>query len=104
MAGRELVLRREIPRSRLFLWLAAAAGALSAIAVEAGWVVTEVGRQPWTVYGKLRTSEAVNPAPGLWLGFVFLTVIYVILTVSTVYVLRYLVRRERGAPQERVAA
>ncbi len=97
-------LRREIPRSRLFLWLAAAAGALSAIAVEAGWVVTEVGRQPWTVYGKLRTSEAVNPAPGLWLGFVFLTVIYVILTVSTVYVLRYLVRRERGAPQERVAA
>ncbi|GAB3132416.1 cytochrome ubiquinol oxidase subunit I [Microbispora hainanensis] len=93
--------RREIPRSRLFLWPAAASGVLAVVAVEAGWVVTELGRQPWVVYGKLRTADAVNPAPNLWAGLLLLIVVYTVLTVSTVYVLRLMARaRPVAAPQE----
>ncbi|MEU8178550.1 cytochrome ubiquinol oxidase subunit I [Microbispora hainanensis] len=94
--------RREIPRSRLFLWPAAASGVLAVVAVEAGWVVTELGRQPWVVYGRLRTADAVNPAPNLWAGLLLLVVVYTVLTVSTVYVLRLMLRaRPVAAPQER---
>ncbi|GAA0389328.1 cytochrome ubiquinol oxidase subunit I [Microbispora corallina] len=96
--------RRDLPRSPWFLRLAAASGVLAVLAVEAGWVVTELGRQPWVVYGRLRTSQAVNPAPGLWAGFVLLVVVYTVLTVSTVYVLRHMTRRWRVAPQEAAAA
>ncbi|MBB2741570.1 UNVERIFIED_ORG: cytochrome d ubiquinol oxidase subunit I [Microbispora rosea subsp. rosea] len=97
--------RREIPRSRLFLWPAAASGVLAVVAVEAGWVVTELGRQPWVVYGRLRTADAVNPAPNLWAGLLLLVAVYTVLTVSTVYVLRLMVRaRPVAAPQERETA
>jgi cytochrome d ubiquinol oxidase subunit I len=93
--------RRELPRSRWFLRLAAFSGVAAVIAVEAGWTVTEVGRQPWTVYGHLRTSEAVNPAPGLWTGFVVVTLVYLVLTVATLYVMRLIRWSERPvAPQE----
>ncbi|ASN22815.1 cytochrome ubiquinol oxidase subunit I [Streptomyces pluripotens] len=53
---------RDLPRSRWFLRAAAGAGAACVIAVEAGWVTTEVGRQPWIVYGYMRVSEAVTAA------------------------------------------
>ncbi|MGV9774856.1 cytochrome ubiquinol oxidase subunit I [Streptosporangium sp. NPDC003464] len=94
--------RRDLPRSRWFLRLAAVSGVAAVVAVEAGWVVTEVGRQPWTVYGKLRTFDAVNPVPGLWAGAVVVTLVYVVLTVATVYVMRRLARapQKSAAPQE----
>ncbi|WP_371778416.1 cytochrome ubiquinol oxidase subunit I [Streptosporangium subroseum] len=88
--------RRELPRSRWFLRLAAVSGVAAVVAVECGWVVTEVGRQPWVVYGRLRTIDAVNPAPGLWAGFVIVSLVYLVLTVAIVYVLRRMTR----APQE----
>jgi cytochrome d ubiquinol oxidase subunit I len=95
--------RRDLPRSRWFLRAAALSGVGAALALEAGWVVTEVGRQPWIVYGVLRTSEAVNPAPGLVWGFVLVSVVYAVLTVASVYVLRRLARDKPVpvAPQER---
>jgi cytochrome d ubiquinol oxidase subunit I len=92
--------RRDLPRSPWFLRLAAIAGLAAAVAVEAGWIVTEVGRQPWVVYEKLRTSDAVNPAPGLWIGFVVVCAVYAVLTVATVYVMRALTRDRPLAPQE----
>ncbi|WP_405147301.1 cytochrome ubiquinol oxidase subunit I [Sphaerisporangium sp. NBC_01403] len=93
--------RRELPRSRWFLRVAALSGVFAVIAVEAGWTVTEVGRQPWTVYGHLRTSDAVNPAPGLVTGFVVVTLVYAVLTVVTLYVMRLIRWSERPvAPQE----
>jgi cytochrome d ubiquinol oxidase subunit I len=88
--------RRELPRSRWFLRLATVSGVAAVVAVECGWVVTEVGRQPWVVYGRLRTIDAVNPAPGLWAGFVIVSLVYLVLTVAVVYVLRRMAR----APQE----
>lgn len=92
--------RRDLPRSRLFLYLTAVSGVAAIIAVETGWIVTEVGRQPWTVYGHLRTVDAVNPAPGLWVGFVLVCAVYLALTVGSVYVLRLLTRGGIVAPQE----
>jgi cytochrome d ubiquinol oxidase subunit I len=92
--------RRDLPRSPWFLRLAALAGVASVVAVEAGWVVTEVGRQPWVVYGYQRTADAVNPAPGLTTGLLIVLAVYVALTVAAVYVLRRLARGGRVAPQE----
>jgi cytochrome bd ubiquinol oxidase subunit I len=87
--------RRTVPRSRIFLWCAAGAGVLTYIAVESGWIVTEVGRQPWIVYGVLRTSDAVTHANGVWVSFSLVLVLYLVLAVGTVAVLRAMSRRWR---------
>jgi cytochrome d ubiquinol oxidase subunit I len=93
--------RRRLPESRWFLWAVAVSGVAAVVAMEAGWVVTEVGRQPWVVYGILRTADAVSPAPGLWLGFYAVVAVYTVLTALTVYVLRRLAARPgTPAPQE----
>ena len=54
---------------------------LGFIALEAGWVVTEVGRQPWIIYKVMRTSEAVTPMPGIQYSFYFFTLVYIFLSV-----------------------
>jgi cytochrome d ubiquinol oxidase subunit I len=89
--------RRELPTSRWFYRFAAAAGVAAVVALEAGWVVTEVGRQPWVVYGLLRTSDAVTRAPGTLISFVAVMVIYVILGTATLLVLRAMSRQ--GGPE-----
>ena len=61
---------------------------LGFLAIESGWVVTEVGRQPWIIYGVMRTSEAVTPMPGLWVPMVTFTVLYGILAAIVVWLLR----------------
>jgi cytochrome d ubiquinol oxidase subunit I len=85
--------RRELPTSRWFYRFAAAAGVAAVVALEAGWVVTEVGRQPWVVYGLLRTSDAVTRAPGTLVSFVLVMVVYVILGAATILVLRAMSRQ-----------
>jgi cytochrome d ubiquinol oxidase subunit I len=69
------------------------------VAVEAGWVVTEVGRQPWIVHGVMRTSEAVTPMPGLVGPFVTFTLVYVALAgvVAVVFWRRVRGVGERGS-------
>jgi cytochrome d ubiquinol oxidase subunit I len=52
---------------------------LGFIALEAGWVVTEVGRQPWIIHQVMRTSDAVTPMPGLWIPMTTFTVLYLVL-------------------------
>jgi cytochrome bd ubiquinol oxidase subunit I len=80
--------RRRLPDDRWLLRALVGVGPFGLIAIEAGWVVTEVGRQPWIIYGVLRTSEAVTPMPGLVVPFVTFTTVYVFLSVILVYVLR----------------
>ncbi|WP_308259092.1 cytochrome ubiquinol oxidase subunit I [Pseudonocardia sp. H11422] len=95
--------RRRIPATPWFLRAVAVSGVAAIVAMEAGWVTTEVGRQPWIVYDVLRTADAVSPAPGLYLGFYAVVAIYVVLTGLTVYVLRRLAtRHDTPAPQEAV--
>ena len=92
--------RRDLPRSRVFLWGALAAGPLAAVALELGWVTTEVGRQPWIVYQVMRVEEAVTQASGIRFGYYALVVVYAVLTVATVAALRHLAREGNTARPE----
>jgi cytochrome d ubiquinol oxidase subunit I len=76
----------ESPDRALLLALAAITP-FGFLATEAGWVVTEVGRQPWIVYGVMRTKDAVTPMPGLVIPFVFVTLLYCALGAVVVWLL-----------------
>lgn len=80
--------KKRLPTGRRFLLWLGLISPLGLIAVEAGWVVTEVGRQPWVVKGILRTADAVTPMPGLWLPFLVFTILYVVLGLTAVALLR----------------
>jgi cytochrome d ubiquinol oxidase subunit I len=80
--------RGGLPDSRWFLRALVAATPLGFIAIEAGWVVTEMGRQPWIIYGVMRTADAVTPMPGLVVPFATFTVVYLVLSVILVVLLR----------------
>jgi cytochrome d ubiquinol oxidase subunit I len=84
--------RRRLPRSPWFYGAVAAAGPLSVVALIAGWVTTEVGRQPWVVYGHMRTEEAVTGASGIPVGYASLVVVYAALIAATAWILRRLSR------------
>ncbi|GAA2086074.1 cytochrome ubiquinol oxidase subunit I [Actinomadura alba] len=91
--------RSPVRWSPWLLRAATLAGVGAAIAMEAGWTVTEVGRQPWIVYGVMRTTEAVNPAPGLRFGLYVVLVVYAALAAATISVLLRM-RRPAAAPAE----
>jgi cytochrome d ubiquinol oxidase subunit I len=84
--------RRALPEGRWFLRAVAALGPLSVVALIAGWVTTEVGRQPWVVYEHMRTEEAVTGAGGIPLGYAALVAIYAALAAATWWLLRRLAR------------
>jgi cytochrome d ubiquinol oxidase subunit I len=84
--------RRALPEGRWFLPTVSALGPLSVLALIAGWVTTEVGRQPWVVYGYMRTEEAVTGAGGIPVGYAALVVIYLGLAAATLWLLRRLAR------------
>src|SRR3954447_14946067 len=94
--------RRTVPENRWFLRAVAVSGALTVVALEAGWIVTEVGRQPWTVVGYLLTREAVTTTGNVWLFFTATLVLYAAVGTGTFYVLRLLRRRwrDQGAAEE----
>jgi cytochrome d ubiquinol oxidase subunit I len=82
--------RRRLPRSPWFYRAVVAAGPLSVVALIAGWVTTEVGRQPWVVYGHMRTEAAVTGASGIPIGYATLVVVYAGLLVAVAWILRRL--------------
>jgi cytochrome d ubiquinol oxidase subunit I len=93
--------RRRLPLTVWFLRAVAASGVAAVVAMEAGWITTEVGRQPWIVYRILRTADAVSPAPGLGYGLIAVIAVYTVLTAFTVVVLRRLAHgHDTIAPQE----
>lgn len=80
--------RREALFSRRFLIAVVAAGPLGFLAIEAGWMVTELGRQPWIIVGLMRTADAVTPVEGLAAPFAVFTLLYVGLSAVVVRLLR----------------
>jgi cytochrome d ubiquinol oxidase subunit I len=86
---------RRAPGNKLLLWALVAGGPAAVITMEAGWFVTEFGRQPWIVYGIIRTTAAATSAPGLGIVFAVFTIIYVALAVTLVRLLLVLARRNR---------
>jgi cytochrome d ubiquinol oxidase subunit I len=74
-------------KSRWFLVLFIAAIPAGFMAVEAGWTVTEVGRQPWIIKGIMRTADAVTPMPGIAYTFYLFTLIYLTLSIAVIFLL-----------------
>ncbi len=91
------LLRRRMPTSRLFLLAASCSGVLAVVTLEAGWVVAEVGRQPWIVYNLMKVEDAATANQGVWLTFVCVVILYVALGITTILVLRGMSRRFRRA-------
>jgi cytochrome bd ubiquinol oxidase subunit I len=83
---------RRLPGSRWFYRAVVAAGPLSVVALIAGWITTEVGRQPWIVHGIMRTTEAVTGAAGIPVGLGVLVVVYLGLAGGVAWMLRRLSR------------
>jgi cytochrome d ubiquinol oxidase subunit I len=77
------------------LWLLLLSTPLGFVAVEAGWVVTEVGRQPWIIYGVMKTADAVTPMPGLVVPMLLFCAVYVFLSFVVLWLLG---RQFRHAP------
>jgi cytochrome d ubiquinol oxidase subunit I len=94
--------RRDIPRTPWFLRIVAVTGAASVLALWCGWIVTEVGRQPWIVYQQMRTSEAVTDAGGIWFSFGLVLALYAALGTIAVLVMRSMSRRWRAQGAEGV--
>jgi cytochrome bd ubiquinol oxidase subunit I len=88
--------RRAWLDSRWFGYAVAVAGPASLVALIAGWVTTEVGRQPWVVYGVMRTADAVTGAGGVPVGYATLAVVYVCVAAAVVWILRRLARAPLG--------
>lgn len=87
-----------------FLALAVLATPLGFIALESGWTVTEVGRQPWIIYGILKTKDAVTPMPGLIFPFLIFTTVYVFLSGVVVWLLyRHIKTVDQIYPSARIS-
>ncbi len=89
------VFRRRMPQSRWFLRCASVAGVAAVIALEAGWVVSEVGRQPWIVYEVMRVEDAATGNTGVWVTTIVVAALYIGLAVTTVLILRLMAKRYR---------
>ena len=97
--------RRDVASNRRLLQAVALGAPMGFVAIEAGWTVTEVGRQPWIISGVLRTADAVTPMPGLIVPFLLFTLLYCFLGVIVVWLLyRQIIRSPRSSEWTRVYA
>jgi cytochrome d ubiquinol oxidase subunit I len=87
--------RRDLPRGPWFLRAAAVSGVVSVVTLEAGWTVTEVGRQPWIAHGLMRTRDAVTTSGNVWLLFGITLVIYAAVGTAAIVVIRGMTQRWR---------
>lgn len=92
---------RDHPRTRWFLAAVAVSGVAAVVAMELGWITTEVGRQPWIVYRVMLVAQAVNPEPGVQYGVWVVGGAYTALTIVLLAIMRHLARSPLpAAPQE----
>jgi cytochrome d ubiquinol oxidase subunit I len=100
------VRRKRMPETPWFYRAVVLAGPLSFVALIAGWVTTEVGRQPWVAYGVMRTAQAVTGAGAIPVGYAALATVYALVAVGVAWILRRLANSPLGAhgdPQPMVA-
>lgn len=91
---------RDLLDKRWFLRFCVLAGPLAVVAMEAGWIATEVGRQPWVVYKVLRTADVAGDSPWIWWSLTGTVVVYVGLTIGATVVLRSMARRWRAGERD----
>ncbi|HEX6814725.1 MAG TPA: cytochrome ubiquinol oxidase subunit I [Gemmatimonadaceae bacterium] len=89
----ETLRRRDLAANRWLMRAVAVASPMGFLCIEAGWTVTEVGRQPWVIYGVMRTADSVTPMPGLIVPFLVISALYCFLGVVVVWLLYDLVIR-----------
>jgi cytochrome d ubiquinol oxidase subunit I len=94
--------KRDFPQTRWFLRACAASGVAAVIALECGWIVTEVGRQPWVVFNVMRTSDAVTHSSGVWVTFSLILAIYAALGAGLIITLRAMSERWRREGEQEV--
>jgi cytochrome bd ubiquinol oxidase subunit I len=92
--------RKRLPESTWFYRALVLAGPLSVVALISGWVVTEVGRQPWVVYRVMPTAAAVTGADGIPVGYGALAATYLVIAAGVAWVLRRLARAPLELPPE----
>jgi cytochrome d ubiquinol oxidase subunit I len=90
--------RRRLPVSKWFYWAVVAAGPAATVALIAGWVTTEVGRQPWVVYHVMTTAQSVTGATGIPVGYTALVITYIAVAGAMVWILRRLARSPLHLP------
>jgi cytochrome d ubiquinol oxidase subunit I len=88
--------KRDIPQTPWFLRAVAVSGISAVIALECGWIVTEVGRQPWVVNEIMRTEDAVTKSDGVYVTFTVVLLLYVLLGTALIVTLRTMARRWRS--------
>jgi cytochrome bd ubiquinol oxidase subunit I len=92
--------KRDIPKTKWFLRAVAISGVSAVVALECGWIVTEVGRQPWIVYNIMRTEDAVTQADGIGVTFAVVVLLYAVLGTVLIVTLRAMSRRWRAAGED----
>ena len=93
--GLSWAIKRDYPKTKWFLRIAACTGVMAVLTMEAGWVVTEVGRQPWIVHNYMKVTSAATTNSGVWLTFLVVIALYAAVGVTTILVLRGMSRRWR---------
>ncbi len=86
--------------NRLLLFALIASGFMGFIALEAGWFVTEVGRQPWVIYGIMRTKDAVTPVPGTANVLYGFSLLYLMLAMLATVLIWLLLRLRHRGPEQ----
>jgi cytochrome bd ubiquinol oxidase subunit I len=94
--------KRDFPQTKWFLRAVAVSGVATIVAMECGWIVTEVGRQPWIVYNVMRTEDAVTNADGVEITFAGVILLYAALGGALVITLRAMSRRWRDGEEATV--
>lgn len=94
--------KRDVSESKWFLRAASASGVGAILTMEAGWIVTEVGRQPWIVYGQMRVADGATTNEGVWVSFLVILGVYAAVATATILVLRSMSRRWRSSEAEAV--
>jgi cytochrome d ubiquinol oxidase subunit I len=103
LTGLWLWWRRRLFDARWYLKLAAHGWWLGFVAVIAGWIVTETGRQPWVAYGILRTAEAISPVPGASVATtlaLFVLIYGVVFSMGIYYINRLIAKGPEGRAAE----
>jgi cytochrome d ubiquinol oxidase subunit I len=95
--------KRDLIANRALLRALAVATPMGFMAIESGWLVTEIGRQPWIIHGVLRTADAVTPMPGLVVPFTLFTMLYFALAAAVVWLMRRQILQSPHFPEPSAA-
>lgn len=85
--------KKNYSSNKKWLWLTALSAPIGFIALEAGWTVTEVGRQPWIIYNIMRTEDALTPMPGISYSLILVLVIYSFLTAVVIWLMNRQIKK-----------